>query len=178
MNRMATPSRSRGLVLMGLMVLLALIGLVAVPIAESAATAHKRMLENDLLWVGEQYRAALESYYRASPGRLKHLPVSLDELVLDPRFPQPVRHLRQLYADPTQPEIPWGLLRQGNQIIGVYSQSDARTLRRTGFPPGLEDFEGTTQYAEWRFLFVPRAAGAANTAHVPATLSSPTTSKP
>ncbi len=153
-----SPRRSRGIVLMGLMVLLALAGLAVLQFAESAATARQRERETQLLWVGQQYAQALESYYRASPGPVKHLPVTLDELVRDSRFPNPVRHLRKLYPDPLQPEVPWALVKRGNQIIGVSSQSDAAPLRRTGFPPGLEAFTGVGQYSGWRFLFIPRAA--------------------
>lgn len=151
----------RGVVLMGLMVLLALAGLALLKFGESAATARQREREAQLLWVGQQYRSALESYYRASPGPVKHLPVSLDELVRDSRFPNPVRHLRRVYPDPLQPDVPWGLVKRGSQIIGVYSQSDAAPLRRTGFAPGLEAFEGAAQYSAWRFLFIPRAAPSA-----------------
>ncbi|WP_341888621.1 type II secretion system protein [Variovorax sp. YR752] len=150
-------ARSRGVVLMGLVVLLALAGLAVVQFAESAATARQRERETQLLWVGRQYMQALESYHRATPGPIKHLPVSLDELLRDSRFPSPVRHLRRPYADPLQPEVPWGIVKRGNQIIGVYSQSDAEPLRRSGFASGLEAFEGATQYSAWRFLFVPRA---------------------
>ncbi len=155
-----TPQRqahSRGVVLMGLVVLLALGGAAATQFAESAARVSQREREAELLWVGQQYRQALESYYRASPGPVKHLPVSLAELLRDSRFPQPVRHLRRLYPDPTQPEVPWGTLRRGNQITGVYSQSGTAPLQRSGFAAGLESFEGANQYSDWRFMFVPRA---------------------
>lgn len=153
--------RAHGVVLMGLVVLLALAGLAMLRFGESAATARQRERETQLLWVGQQYMQALESYYRATPGPLKHLPVTMEELVRDTRFPNPVRHLRRLYPDPLQPEVPWGVVKRGNQIIGVYSQSDAAPLRRTGFTPGLESFEGAAQYSAWRFLFIPRAAPSA-----------------
>ena len=158
---MKSCKAGRGVVLMGLMALLALAGLALLQFGESAATARQREREAQLLWTGQQYRAALESYYRASPGPVKHLPVSLDELVRDSRFPNPVRHLRRIYPDPLQPDVPWGLVKRGSQIIGVYSQSDAAPLRRTGFAPGLEGFEGAAQYSAWRFLFIPRAAPSA-----------------
>jgi type II secretory pathway pseudopilin PulG len=161
MNRRAArfcAVRARGVVLLGLMAFLAIAGLLTVHFAESVAAARQREREAQLLWVGQQYRAALESYWRATPGPVKHLPVTLEELVRDSRFPNPVRHLRRIYPDPLQPDVPWGLMRRGNQIIGVYSQSDATPMRRTGFAAGLEAFEGATQYAAWRFLFVPRAA--------------------
>jgi len=157
---MKRSDAARGVVLMGLVVLLALAGLSALQFAESAASARQRERETQLLWVGRQYRQALESYYRAGPGPARHLPVSLDELVRDTRFPNPVRHLRRLYADPLQPDVPWGLVRRGSQIIGVYSQSEAAPLRRSGFGPGLESFDGAAQYSAWRFMFVPRATAA------------------
>lgn len=155
---MKPRASSRGVVLMGLVVLLALAGLTLLRFGESAATARQREREMQLLWVGQQYMQALESYYRATPGPVKHLPVKMEELLRDSRFPNPVRHLRRLYPDPLQPEVPWGIVKRGNQIIGVYSQSDAATLRRSGFAPGLETFTGVTQYSGWRFLFVPRVA--------------------
>ncbi|MBS0442898.1 MAG: type II secretion system protein, partial [Proteobacteria bacterium] len=75
--------RARGVVLMGLVVLLALAGLALLRFGESAATARQRERETQLLWVGQQYMQALESYYRATPGPLKHLPVTMEELVRD-----------------------------------------------------------------------------------------------
>ena len=87
---------------------------------------------------GQQYRSALEShYYRASPGPVKHLPVSLDELVRDLRFPEPGAPPAQALP-PTRcnPRCP-GPVKRGSQIIGVYSRSDAAPLRRHRFTPGL-----------------------------------------
>lgn len=167
----------RGFVLMGLVVFLALAGLLATRAAESSATARRRAQEDELLWIGQQYQRALASYYGASPGRVKHLPVTLDELLLDTRFPMPVRHLRRAYADPTQPDVPWGIVRQGNQIIGVYSQSDAPTLRRSGFPVALATFEGMEHQSDWRFVFVPRAGGAPATPR-PAGVATTTSTQP
>ncbi|MFT3954428.1 MAG: type II secretion system protein [Piscinibacter sp.] len=164
--------RSRGVVLMGLVVLLALAGLSLLQFAESVVTSRQREREAQLLWVGLQYRNALESYYRSTPGPVKHLPVSLDELLRDSRFPNPVRHLRKLYPDPLQPELPWALVKRGNQIIGLYSQAEGVPLRRSGFAAGLESFEGAQQYSAWRFLFIPRAAPT-GAAPAPATTAKP-----
>lgn len=153
------PNAQVGVVLMALLLLLALLGLTVVTYAETAVAARKRALEDELLWVGVQYQHALESYYWSSPGKAKHLPVTLDELVRDTRFPQPVRHIRRLYADPLQPSMPWGLLRNGGQIIGVHSQAEGSPQRRTGFGPGNESFDGSTHYTDWRFIFFPRSGG-------------------
>jgi type II secretory pathway pseudopilin PulG len=158
--------RPRGVVLLGLLVLLALGGLAALHYGESAVAARQREQETQLLWTGQQFRRALESYYLATPGAAKHLPVRLDNLLRDDRFPQPVRHLRKLYADPLAPDTPWGLVRRGGQIIGVYSQADGTPFKTTDLGTGLESVQGARSYADWRFMFVPRANTAAPAAPV------------
>ena len=165
----------RGLVLVGLLIVIALLGVAAVRLSEAASTSAQRERENQLLWVGQQYRMALDSYYRMTPGPIKHLPVQLTDLLLDPRFPQPVRHLRQLYPDPIQPDIPWGIVRQGNQIIGIYSQSDGVPFRQANFPQGLESFEGAGHYSNWMFIYVPRTPGARTPPATVPTRPSPST---
>ncbi len=167
----ASRWQQRGVVLMGLMVLLAIGSVALATFTESAAVARQRAKEDELLWIGRQYRAALESYYRSTPGPIKHMPVSLEELVRDNRFPQPVRHLRKLYADPIAPDAPWGLMRRGAQIIGIYSQAEGAPFRRTRLGPGLESLEGADHYSDWRFMFIPRALPA-GTAPSPARAAS------
>jgi type II secretory pathway pseudopilin PulG len=157
MKRLRPASPARGVVLLGLVVLLALGGLAAVRFGESAQSARQHEREAQLLWVGQQFRQALESYYLATPGPVKHLPVHLEDLLRDNRFPVPVRHLRKLYADPVQPDIPWGLIKRGNQLIGVYSQADGTPFKSIALGPGLEAVQGARSYADWRFMFVPRA---------------------
>ena len=90
-----------GLVLLAVLLLLALVGLAALVGAEVWATSVQREKEEQLLYVGEQYRRAIDSYWRATPGRVKSLPGSLAVLLEDDRFPMPVRHLRRLYRDPS-----------------------------------------------------------------------------
>jgi type II secretory pathway pseudopilin PulG len=160
---MSRIPRQQGVVLLGLVVLLALGGLAAVNYGESAQTARQREKETQLLWVGQQFRQALESYYRATPGPAKHLPVHLEDLLRDNRFPQPVRHLRKLYTDPVQPDMPWGVMKRGNQIIGIYSQADGTPFKTTDLGPGLESAQGAKSYSDWRFMFVPRTQTAPGT---------------
>lgn len=149
--------RQRGAVLIGALLVVMLAGLATLTYTQSWHAAKQRHLEDELLFVGQQYRDALESYYRSSPG-IRHLPVSLDDLVKDDRFPQPVRHLRRIYVDPLAPEVPWGVMRQGAQIIGVYSQASGEPVKRADFDVGQEGFVGARTYSAWQFLFVPRAS--------------------
>jgi type II secretory pathway pseudopilin PulG len=153
--------RKSGLVLFAVLLLLVLAGLAALVGAEVWATALKREREAQLLFVGEQYRRAIESYWRASPGPVKTLPTSLDVLLEDDRFPMPVRHLRRLYPDPVVGEADWKLVKAGNGILGVYSQSETIPLKRSGFPPHLLGFEDAPSYRQWRFVVqFPRQPGA------------------
>lgn len=152
------PARhgARGAILLALLVLLMLAGAALATYTQSWAAARQRDKEEELLFIGRQFQQALESYYLSSPGVAKHLPVKLEQLVEDTRFPQPVRHLRKLYADPIEPATPWGLIRRGPQIIGIQSQAAGEPFRRADFGPGLEGFGGATSYAQWQFIFVPR----------------------
>lgn len=152
---MARPDvlrKARGLVLLGVLLLLALAALGALIGAEVWATAVKREREEQLLFVGDQYRQAIESYWRASPGPAKTFPRSLDDLLDDRRFPMPVRHLRRAYRDPNDEQAQWGLVRISNGITGVYSTSDAAPLKKGGFPTRYRGFERATAYREWRFV--------------------------
>lgn len=153
---------SRGLVLLGLLLLLALAALGALVGAEMWATSVKREREEQLMFVGDQYRRAIESYWRASPGPVKDLPRSLDDLLHDRRFPMPVRHLRRAYRDPNDEEAKWGVVKIANGIAGVYSTSDAAPLKKSGFPTRYRGFEHATAYRDWQFLAeVPNGAALA-----------------
>lgn len=161
MSRRRHSSRDdAGLVLFGVLLLLLLAGLTALAGAEVWATALKREREAQLLFVGEEYRRAIESYWRASPGPVKTLPVSLDVLLEDDRFPMPVRHLRRLYPDPVDGTAAWGLVKAGNGILGVHSLAESMPLKHSGFPPHLLGFEGAPTYRHWRFVVqLPRQPG-------------------
>jgi type II secretory pathway pseudopilin PulG len=143
--------RSRGIVLIGVMVLLALAALAAVQYSQRRVHERQREAEEELLYIGEQYRLAIESYWRNPPGKVRVLPTRLEDLVLDPRFPQPRRHIRKLYADPLDAAAAWGLVKQGNALVGVYSQAEGVPFRTTGFAEANVGFDNATSYADWRF---------------------------
>lgn len=152
-------ARQRGLVLLALLLFLALASLATALAAEAWATVRQRDREAELLFVGDQYRRAIESYWRATPGRVKTLPVSLAVLLEDDRFPMPVRHLRRAYADPVTGED-FVLVRTGGAIAGVQSPSKAAPLKTAGFPARYRQFEGATSYEQWQFVFQPPRGGA------------------
>ncbi|HSO06081.1 MAG TPA: type II secretion system protein, partial [Pelomicrobium sp.] len=141
---------------------LAILLAVAIAGAGLAATGvlwsveSQRARERELLWVGAQYRNALQSYSRQGTvgGRL---PRSLEDLVRDPRTADVRRHIRRLYPDPLTGSAEWGLIRVADGgIIGVYSLSERAPIKRAHFPPGFEHFEGAERFADWKFLLDPR----------------------
>jgi type II secretory pathway pseudopilin PulG len=129
-----------------------LMGLALAAAANVWDTASKRDKEVELLFVGLQFRTAIDSYYNASPGAAKEFPRSLDELLIDKRFPQSVRHLRRIYIDPLTGDRDWGLVKLGDRIVGVHSRALGEPLKQAGFAAELASFESASTYADWKFV--------------------------
>lgn len=155
----------RGALLLGVLVFLAIASYTTLLASQRWADARQRMLEEDLLYVGLQYRLAIESYYQRPPnGTIRQLPPRLQDLVADPRYPMPVRHIRKLYLDPLAPHQDWGVIRVGQGIAGVYSQAAGKPFRSANFDPRLAHLGPAKTYAEWRFTYAAAiaASGAAS----------------
>jgi type II secretory pathway pseudopilin PulG len=152
---MARPMRSgrqKGFTYVGLLFLLAGVGVLLASVGTVWETAAQREREAELLFIGHQYRDALESYYRRSPGTDHHYPDQLESLLLDPRYPGVVRHMRQLWPDPVTGGR-WEVERDSRGgIRGVYSVSDKAPRKVSGFAPEEAHFEGALRYADWVFL--------------------------
>lgn len=139
--------------LLALLIFLSILGLVVTKTSEVWSTALTREREQELLFVGEQYRKAIERYYNATPGPNKVLPPSIEQLLQDDRFPKPQRHLRNAYPDPMAGGDAWGVLKQGSRIIGVHSQSDQKPMKKSGFDARYAEFSAAQSYRGWRFIF-------------------------
>jgi type II secretory pathway pseudopilin PulG len=142
-------------VLIALLLMLVLVSIGALAAAEIWSTTLKREREVQLLWVGNQYRKAIESYWKATPGRRKILPSTIDQLLLDDRFPNPVMHLRTAYPDPMMPDADFELIRVNNALVGVRSTSKEKPFKQANFPLRYRQFADAEDYSEWRFIFVP-----------------------
>jgi type II secretory pathway pseudopilin PulG len=156
---------------------LAILGLAVTKTSEVWSTALTREREQELLFVGEQYRKAIERYYNATPGSTKVLPPSIEQLLQDDRFPKPQRHLRNAYPDPMGAGEMWGVLKQGSRIIGVYSQSDQKPMKKSGFDPRYAEFSAAQSYRGWRFVFkqaiAPTGGSAPRSPGAPAAFGTP-----
>ena len=147
--------RGRGVVMLAFLLALALVGLGAAAAFDVWSVTRQREREQQLLFAGHQFRAAIRDYYYGGPaGGGRSLPPNLDVLLDDDRFPVPVHHLRRLYADPMTGSTDWGLLMVGDRIMGVYSKSEAPPVKQKGFALIDSTFEDKTSYRDWVFAFV------------------------
>jgi type II secretory pathway pseudopilin PulG len=149
----STQNTQRGALLLGVLVFLAVASYTTLLASQRWVDARQRMLEEDLLYVGLQYRLAIESYYQRPPNGIRQFPTRLEDLVRDPRYPALVRHIRKLYRDPLAPNQDWGLIRRGQGITGVYSQAPGKPFRRANFDPRLPNLGAAKTYAEWHFAY-------------------------
>jgi len=156
---MSAGSRERGFTLAGALILIAVLGAGMAAYGEIASHAAQREKEQELIFVGNQFRQAIRSYYEQTPGADKRFPQQLDELLLDKRHPMPVRHLRRLYADPMTGKPEWGIVTapQGG-IMGVYSLSEAAPVKTGRFAVRDSLLEGAGRYSQWQFNHAPLGA--------------------
>lgn len=122
---------------------------------ETQSMQNQRLQEDELLWVGEQYRAAIERYYKASPGEVKQMPRSVDDLLIDTRLLTLTRHLRYAYPDPVMKEAFEEIRDSQGFLIGVRSRSMARPIKIANFPARYRHFDGAGTYNNWEFIFLP-----------------------
>ena len=71
----------------------------------------QREKEAQLLYVGEEFRKAIMSYYNTGT---RQFPETLEELLQDKRSPNIKRHLRKIYLDPVTNTAEWGLIEESS----------------------------------------------------------------
>lgn len=153
------PARSSaGFTLLGMMILVAGLGILLASAGEIWHTAEKRDKERELLFVGNQFRQALDHYSAHTPARAPRYPTALEDLLLDPRVPGLQRHLRKIYVDPMTGRAEWQLIRggPGGEILGVSSLSEETPIKTGHFRKDDRAFENKTKYSDWLFMSAPR----------------------
>jgi type II secretory pathway pseudopilin PulG len=141
----------RGFTYIGLLVGVAIMGLMLTVVSRVWTTTAQRERETQLLFIGHAYRMAIASYFAIG----HQFPHTLQDLVIDERFPTPKRHLRQLYPDPVTGKPDWSLILtpSGQGIMGVASSSQAAPRKRDGFDLIDQVFKGADCYCLWRFVY-------------------------
>jgi hypothetical protein len=121
--------------------------------------ADRREAEEQLLYVGNQYRLALQLYVEATPPGQPRYPLTLEALLRDPRYPQPRRYLRALYADPITRRNDWALLMSPEGgVMGLHSRSEQEPIRQANFSAPFEHFNRLKKYSDWVFYYYPGPA--------------------
>ncbi len=149
----------KGYTLLGLIIIIAILGIMLLSVGEVWHFARKREKEQELLFVGDQFRRAIKLYYGHTPVSHKQqpYPMALEELLKDPRYPTTFRYLRKIYSDPVRGVPEWGILRNpSGGIIGIYSLSEETPAKLGGFRLEEQEFEGTTKYSDWSFKYIPQ----------------------
>ncbi|MDH4393565.1 MAG: type II secretion system protein [Aquabacterium sp.] len=153
--------RCIGFTYIGVLALVAILALVGTAAVRVGLQAHRRLAEQALLQIGAEFSDALGRYAAVTPRGASDAPKSLEELLLDPRFPGTVRHLRRIYNDPLTGSKRWGLVfsEDGEQLVGVYSLARGTPIRAAGFDERFAGFNAQAAYSAWVFTR-PAGAGA------------------
>jgi type II secretory pathway pseudopilin PulG len=129
-------------------------------------TAQMREKERELLYVGDQYRKAIEAYYKQG----KQYPRELVQLLRDQRVPGVRRYLRKLWRDPITNKSEWGLVKAPDGgIAGVYSLSEQAPFKQAEFPKDYAEFTGKAKYSDWKFAYLPAGKPGASPPGAPGT---------
>ncbi len=145
---------ARGFTYLSLIVLLMIMGLVAAAALKMGTLMQRAAAEEELLEIGAQFSEALRSYAAATPeGQLKQ-PRTLQDLLKDPRFPNPRRHLRKIFVDPVTGKAEWGIVWLGDKVgvLGVYSLSNRRPLKVANFDIRFQNLENKERISDWKFM--------------------------
>lgn len=150
-----SAGKQAGFTLVGALILCAFMGAGALAYGELASHAAQREKEQELLFIGNQFRQAIGAYYERAPGTVKRFPKKLEDLLEDKRHLVPQRYLRRMYADPITGKREWGLMQAPDGgIMGVYSLSDAQPIKRAGFAARDSILAAIGRYSDWHFSYV------------------------
>jgi type II secretory pathway pseudopilin PulG len=158
-----------GFTYIGLLAILVIIGISLGAAGKYWSNVVLRDKEEELLYRGNQYRLAIESYRNAIPGRQQY-PPEIESLIKDERTAAGKRYLRQKYKDPITGEDFVEIRDQATRrIIGVHSASDKTPLKQSNFPDEYQTFDGKGKYSEWQFIAIvnPLIPGLAGSPPVP-----------
>jgi len=152
--RSGATAGEAGFTYIGLMFAIAIIGITLATVGVVWSTQIRRDKEVELLFAGDQIRAAI-GRYMASGGQY---PLALSDLLEDKRFPQVRRYLRRLYIDPMTGAADWQLIQApGGGISGVASNSQDKPIKVANFSQADADFAKAECYCAWRFIYAPHA---------------------
>jgi type II secretory pathway pseudopilin PulG len=143
-----------GFTYIGVLVIMAVMLTVMGAASEVWHVVMQQEKEQELLFVGHQFRTAIAKYYAQSGSKY---PPSLEALVESyDASGKKVHYLRKLYVDPVTGNDQWGLiLAKGAGLAGIYSLSGEKPYKTAGFSDADSNFEGAEKYSDWKFVYIP-----------------------
>ena len=154
-ERPRTPrvSYSGGFTYIGLLIAITILGIMLSAAGTMWSIASRREKEVELLFIGHEFRNAIQRYYAA--GGI--FPRELADLVNDERSAVPRHFLRQIYRDPMTGHADWLVIPSPDGgVMGIASNSQATTIKRANFDPVDVGFDGIEHYSDWQFTYSPR----------------------
>jgi type II secretory pathway pseudopilin PulG len=166
MERRTVNGKQRGFTYVVLLIAIAIIGAGLAAVGQVWHTTLKHEREQELLFTGNQFRLAINRYFKSN----NRYPSRLEDLLLDDHAVAVRRHLRKMYIDPMTGLAEWGVVKSDNVVVGVYSLSEDEPLKKAAFAARDADFENKSKYSEWIFMAKLPVAAAKNP---PATTAKP-----
>jgi type II secretory pathway pseudopilin PulG len=150
------PRSDQGYSYIALLILVAVMGALLAGASVSWSKMRQREKEVELLFIGNQFRLAIQRYYSNPLAGVQAYPRQLEDLLQDARLPSTQRYLREIYIDPMTGHHKWGLVTTPEgHIMGVYSLSSAAPINRKTFSTANAGFENQEKYSDWRFIYTP-----------------------
>jgi type II secretory pathway pseudopilin PulG len=148
--------KQQGFTYIGVLVIMAVMLAVMGAASEIWHTVMQREKEQELLFIGHQFRSAIGKYYVTSGNKF---PPTIESLLESTDATgKKVRFLRKLYRDPITNDAKWGLiLGVDSKVTGIYSLSEDQPYKVTGFLDADVKFEGVEKYSDWKFVYIPPA---------------------
>jgi type II secretory pathway pseudopilin PulG len=176
----ARPARdaARGFTYLGVMFIVAVLGMTAALAGSTWSFVARRERESELMYIGREYRLAIERYRADHAGQPQPYPSRLEQLLGNREGLVVKRYLRRLYPDPIDTGLPWVLLTtpQGG-IVGLHSASARAPLRRQAlYADETIDFAAAKSYRDWVFSARSPAAAKDEAAGTAASAASSATS--
>lgn len=146
----------QGFTYLGVLFIVALLGASLALAGTTWKTLQQCENEQELLFIGDQFKKAITLYYERTPSAVKTYPKSLEQLLKDNRYISPQRYLRKIYHDPITLSAEWGLVRSPDGgIMGVYSLSNKHPRKQDNFKHQYADFTNAQHYSDWKFVYRP-----------------------
>ena len=153
-RRPIRPASFAGFALVALLIAVAIVGLASAGTASVMSFERQRVAEGELMYVGDQYRRAIQAYVESTPMGQTQYPLQLSDLLKDPRYPGVRRYLRSAYPDPVTGRDDWVLIASATGgIMGIHSTSEKAPIKTQGFDALHLAFSQQTSYAKWTFCF-------------------------